>query len=79
MTVTYDGKLRLVSERIDTRIEPCCREMDLAVIDGFVRYDYDQDAGGDILVMDVFTKRNVSREVRIRRCPWCGAVNRILE
>lgn len=74
MTVAYDGKLKLASNGgMDTRIEPCCRDMDLAVIDGFIRYDYDQDAGGDILVLDVFTKRNISMEVRINRCPWCGA------
>lgn len=42
MTVAYDGKLRLVSNGgMDTRIEPCCRGMDLALIDGCIRSDYD--------------------------------------
>lgn len=75
MTVSYDGRLRLVSNGgMDTRIEPCCRDMDLATIDGFVGYDYDQDAGGDVLILVVFTKMNISKEVRIYRCPWCGAL-----
>lgn len=77
MAVRYDGKFGLVDDDVEMRIQPCCRGMDLAVIDGYVRTDYDTESGREIVLMDVFTRMNISREVRIRRCPWCGA--RILE
>ena len=69
MTVTYDGRLRIVSN--EKKIEPCCHPMHYLIAVGSVRQ-------GTILKKPVLkatfeTKEGGSAEFSIWVCPFCGA------